>query len=487
MAAALGPLCSRVAAMCRQLDLGVPQLNEQIAQLVLALHGPLRLAFAGRLSTGKSTLVNALLRAPVAPTGGIETTKIVTTFAAGEYEAVELRLRDGAVRQAFLTTNGVLPQAYPEAAESVREIRVWLPYAPLLRTVTIVDTPGLESLNAEASARTQESLFSVDSRESIAAADALVYLLRTDSRSDAAAVQAFGELSGADFCALNSVGVLNCKTEHPLAEQRRVALRLRSEAVFRNRLVDVIPVFGLLAFAAQAAVLTGYDLASLKLLAAIGGADLLLDVDGFFEAQSDVPRDERQRLLDLLGFNGVRIALSISENQAVSVENLNEALLAESGLPRLLAVIDGAFSRCADQIKAGQTLAAVRRLSYRADGDSGHSARIALEALQADPGMHGVQEIWALQQCSLPDADIAEWVCADLARVAAGASPAAKLGLDDGATTAEILAAALDGAEAAHSYAVGQGLTSLAARAAEILRRSYTNIYREIRQTSARN
>ena len=131
---------------------------------------------------GKSTLVNALLQAPVAPTGDRETTKVVTRFEAGDFERVELMLRDGSKRQAFLTPAGVLPPAYPVSSEQIREVRVLLPYAPILNRITLIDTPGLESLNEATSNRTNESLFSRDSRAAIADADALVYLMGTGDR-----------------------------------------------------------------------------------------------------------------------------------------------------------------------------------------------------------------------------------------------------------------------------------------------------------------
>jgi hypothetical protein len=479
-----GPLCRRVADLCHRIAFRERQLNDQLASLVRALDEPVRVAFAGRVSIGKSTLVNALLQAPVAPTGDIETTRVVTRFETGDYEEVELGLRDGTTRQAFLTPAGVLPPAYPFPIESVQEVRVRLPYAPLLRRITIIDTPGLESLNEEASDRTSESLFSRDSRTAIAAADALVYLLRTDSENDAVAVAAFTELTGVDFCALNAVGVLNCKTEHTLAEQGRVALRLKGEPSFRNRVTDVIPVFGLLAFAVQAALLNDRDAANLRTLAG-EDEDLLIDVDEFLEAPSGVARHERQRLLDLIGFNGLRVALQTARSTSGGLEDINAGLLVESGLPRLLEVIDGTFASCADQIKAGQTLAAVNRLSYQADAEGGRSARRMIEMLRSDPGMHGIQELWALQQCARPDVEIAEWVALELARVATGTALSAKAGLAGDATPEQILAAAQAGASRAHSYAAGMSVTRPEARIAETLRRSYTNIYRDVHRTAS--
>jgi hypothetical protein len=474
-------LCQRVADLCANIDFPEKHLADQLGSLVRALHEPLRVAFAGRVSMGKSTLVNALLRAPVAPTGDRETTRVVTRFANGDFERVELSLRDGTARQAFLTPDGVLPPAYPVPVEEIREVTVSLPYAPLLRRVTLIDTPGLESVNEEASSRTTEALFSLDSRAAVAAADALVYLMRTDSAADATAISAFNELTAFDLCALNAVGVLNCKTEHPVADYYGTALRLKGAPAFRDRVADVIPVAGLLALTAGSALLDQGDAAQLRKLAACGDS-LLIDVDEYLDAPCDVTKDERRRLLDLLGFSGVHIALKAVQSNPGDLGEINKALLELSGLPRLTEIIDGTFASCADQIKAGQTLAAVTRLSYQADADNGHRARVMIETLRADPSMHGIQELWALQQCARPDAQQPEWISAELARVAAGATLHAKLGLSADATAKEVLEAARDGAARAHSYAATLSVTRPEYMVAEILRRSYTNSYREAAQ-----
>ena len=472
------PLCARVAALCKDIGFREPHLNDQLARLIRALHEPLRVAFAGRVSMGKSTLVNALLQAPVAPTGDRETTKVVTRFEAGDFERVELMLREGSKRQAFLTPAGVLPPAYPVSSEQIREVRVLLPYAPILNRITIIDTPGLESLNEATSNRTNESLFSRDSRAAIADADALVYLMGTSAEGDAAAVAAFNELTAPDLCALNAVGVLNCKTEDPISEQEKVARRLKGESAFRNRVADVIPVACLLAHAAGSAMLDERDAANLRTLAGYDQGDLLIDVDEYLELCCDVGRQERQRLLDMLGIPGLRMAFDTIRSTTGRIEDINGALLEKSGLPRLLHVIDGTFANCADQIKAGQTLAAVTRLSYQAEHASGRRPRVMIETLRAEPGMHGIQELWALQQCARPDLDLPEWVITGLARVATEATASSKTGLPEGASVQEVLEAARASASRAHAYEVSLSMTRPEARIAATLRRSYTNIYR---------
>src|SRR4051794_28115346 len=62
------------------------------------LRQPLRAAVVGRVSTGKSTLLNALLGASVAPTDGRECTKVVHVFRHDRHYTASLVPRSGRER-----------------------------------------------------------------------------------------------------------------------------------------------------------------------------------------------------------------------------------------------------------------------------------------------------------------------------------------------------------------------------------------------------
>ena len=64
-----GDLCRIVAGLCDTLHLGESRLSDQVEKIRASLGAPLRIAFAGRVSAGKSTTVNALLAAKLAPVG----------------------------------------------------------------------------------------------------------------------------------------------------------------------------------------------------------------------------------------------------------------------------------------------------------------------------------------------------------------------------------------------------------------------------------
>ena len=79
-----GPLSSRVADLCAEVGnrLG-GGAQTQVVDVRRRLGEPLRVAIAGRLKSGKSTLVNALIGRRVAPTEVGECTRIVTQFRYG--------------------------------------------------------------------------------------------------------------------------------------------------------------------------------------------------------------------------------------------------------------------------------------------------------------------------------------------------------------------------------------------------------------------
>jgi GTPase len=91
-----GPLSAAVARLAHTLR---PQVGPATAagfdEVVRRLSAPLQVAVAGRLKSGKSTLVNALIGRRVAPVGVGECTRLVTRFQYGAVDRIEVSARTG--------------------------------------------------------------------------------------------------------------------------------------------------------------------------------------------------------------------------------------------------------------------------------------------------------------------------------------------------------------------------------------------------------
>ncbi len=126
----------------------------------------------GCFSSGKSTLLNALLGRPVLPVKVNPCTAILTEVVHGEEPAVEVRFRDGAVEphtiESFLDTyqlrTGSEEEAGAEATDRFgnidRAVVKW-PLALLENGVVLLDTPGLDD-DPSRTARTLSSLPDAD-------------------------------------------------------------------------------------------------------------------------------------------------------------------------------------------------------------------------------------------------------------------------------------------------------------------------------------
>src|ERR1044071_1071163 len=91
-----GPLSARVADLCQEVGHRLGGATQgQVLDVRRRLDEPLRVAVAGRLKAGKSTLVNALIGRRVAPTGAGECTRVVTQFRYGTADRVDVVRRDG--------------------------------------------------------------------------------------------------------------------------------------------------------------------------------------------------------------------------------------------------------------------------------------------------------------------------------------------------------------------------------------------------------
>ena len=218
-----GGVAEQVLAVARNLSAVAPnaQVKAQAQAVIDRLSGPLRVAIAGRVKAGKSTLLNALVGERLAPTDAGECTKIVSRYSRGAgYEVtamsggeealaeVTASMRDRRVEPlAFTRSNGTLDIKLGALREAdIATIDVSWPTSSL-ETITLIDTPGLASLNDENSRRTREFLEFDENKPSDA--DAVIYLMRHAHRSDVAFLDAFMDRSVTAASPVNAVAVLS--------------------------------------------------------------------------------------------------------------------------------------------------------------------------------------------------------------------------------------------------------------------------------------
>jgi GTPase SAR1 family protein len=205
-------LRGRVETLCASAaDEAPPGLREQLISVSARLGEPLLVALVGRVNAGKSTIVNALVGQRVAPTDVSECTQVVAAFRYGAPQRIEAHLSSGETVPARLGPDGLLPRELPVPADQVVRLDVWLSN-DRLRSMTLLDTPGLGSLDHARSHRTGELLGLDDpSRLALRGAEALVFVLTQTVRADErAALGAFHALADEAGCsAVNAVGILN--------------------------------------------------------------------------------------------------------------------------------------------------------------------------------------------------------------------------------------------------------------------------------------
>jgi hypothetical protein len=437
---------SRVLAFCQGVvrDAPAEELELQIGAVVRRLEEPIRIAVAGRVKAGKSTLVNALLGRRIAPTDVSECTKVVTWYRAGFPERVEVRLRSGRTQDLALTRSGGLPDFLGAAVQEIREIHVFLPERRL-REMTVIDTPGLSSVNEQYSDETRR-LMHGDSAEAAGGADAIVFLMPgVVKRDDADALADFADLMGAAGASpFRSVGILS-KADQLAggdAEQVRALARHFADDL-SGRVATVVPLVGLFAETARCGGLTESDVRHLREVAALDGPArrlLLLSADRF-RAGAPMPADAAERLLRLLDRRGIEQCLEHVEagRDASSITRELESL---AGIESLEEIVATTFLAHTDALKATAALAALERIATSAAAPP--TLRGALERLRLEPAMTRIALLWAAQESAA--VELPDELRADLERFSGLRPLADRLGVASGADGDALSLAARTGA-----------------------------------------
>lgn len=326
------------------------------------LDQPLRIAVSGRVGSGKSTLINALVGQVLAPTAAEESTQVNTFYQYGPEPRITVHTPHGAVQNVPVTTldPATIRDLQRWRPDEVSRLVIEAPF-PGLQAITLIETPGVSSSAVQDTGRSALA-------QILAEADAVLYLTRYPQQTDVQFLQSVHELQLARRAPINTIITLSRADETgnggggAVAAAERIALRWRDDPVVRSFTQYAIPVIGLLG---QAAVtLTAEDftaLVRLRQLPEKALETLLLSSDRFANnpTPESVPPSTRQDLMDRFGRFGLAQALTALGEGITDQKKLSAALLEASRLNDLQEAVHQQFVERQDVLRARSALLAV--------------------------------------------------------------------------------------------------------------------------------
>ncbi|WP_457946263.1 dynamin family protein [Pseudarthrobacter sp. alpha12b] len=408
---------------------------------------PLRIAVAGMVKAGKSTLLNAIIGEEIAPTDTGECTRIVTWYRHGVTPRITLQPIAGEPRNLPLKrVDGRLVFVLDGVgAEEVERLDVEWP-SPALQAMTLIDTPGIASLSQDVSARSVRFLTPEDSPSE---ADAVIYLMRHMHASDVRFLESFRDTQAGRSGTVNAIAVLSRADEvgagriDSLLSAGTIAERYSRDPNLRKLALGVVPVAGLLAQSAR--TLRQADFEALQLLSALDRAArerMMLSADRFRRSTEPegVTEEARASLLERYGLFGIRLAMVLVRNGYGEPTPLAHELARRSGLDPLLELLDRQFQARAEALKARTALAAVENLLASRPRQGTERLAASLERLQANA--HEFRELRLLAALRSAGVELAPGLAAEAERIVGGQGAAAseRLGVASGSGP-EVLAA----------------------------------------------
>jgi len=380
-----------------------PALAAAGSAALARLRRPLTIAVVGRVSAGKSTLVNALLETEISPTAGGECTRVVYVFRHGRWTTAQLMPRTPGPPVLVHLVNSRLPDTLALPADQVRSVDVTLP-SSVLERVTLVDTPGLQSTNQANSAVTERLL--QDTSDAAVEADALLFCLNDPLKDDEAeVVRSFRSGRGVSrLTAGTAVGILtkaDVRGGQPgNAWKLSVELADTMSRGHADLFSSVVPVIGLLAETATTGGLREHHARALGQLAHAWNADragqVLAGVAVYRNMPSPIDADLREELLQLLGLFGIRECLEVIRAGCPPQAGALTTFIREiSGFDDLLTRLRGAISSRADVLKAA---AALERLMECAREARDRSLYAEAQSLLDRPEMFPLRILEVAQQ-----------------------------------------------------------------------------------------
>ena len=364
------------------------QIYTVIDDGVNRLHEPMQLAIIGKISSSKSTLVNAILgKTEIMSTGQKEVTYNVGWLKYGRPDSdIIIHHKDGSPNTLKSPKDFTLwtTEGKNKEIDNVSYIEIF-DDAEILKEVNIIDTPGLDALRGKDSQNTLEFIKKVHP-------DAVIMLF-THSVSENVLDIVSQYNAGTSFNPLNALGILS-KIDvlwQETFERDRTALeigkkmtanRLRKNPMLYKTLFNIYPISALIFLAAS--TLPSEILEEIKTLAESDEEILkksLNSVSAFVKEENELtlPVNKRQQLCDTVGLYGIYLILDlVRQNAQIDINDVKKRLWRESGAKEFMKVLHNHFGLRAKLIKIESIYQRIHQAIKESRGKTQDSSSIQL-------------------------------------------------------------------------------------------------------------
>lgn len=339
--------------------------QKSICDVDSRMREPMQLAIVGRISSSKSTLVNAILgKAEVVRTGheaetfnvswlkyGNDNAPIIVHFKSGKTQTI--------ARKEW--ADWASHQGQQSLKAEVKYIEVTSSYE-MLKYINIIDTPGLDATSRVDSENTIEFLKTVNP-------DAVILLFSKSLSEDT--LKLINEFQNSETSMsfsinpMNALGVLSkvdmnwdiMNDKDPIkASDNAIKRTLSSRSDVNKVLFRILPVSALMGLSAS--IITGEDIVAFEQLARLDDKSItrLFFSPEFFVKEYDfitLSKNRREELVLKYGLYGIYVCVrAIQNNAETTVSELSQILRSKSGFDTFIKLVVSHFGDRAQLLKA---------------------------------------------------------------------------------------------------------------------------------------
>lgn len=388
--------------------------QKSICDVDSRMREPMQLAIVGRISSSKSTLVNAILgKAEVVRTGHEAETFNVSWLKYGDDNApIIVHFKSGKTQT--IARNEWADWASHQGQQSlkaeVKYIEVTSSYE-MLKYINIIDTPGLDATSRVDSENTIEFLKTVNP-------DAVILLFSKSLSEDT--LKLINEFQNSETSMsfsinpMNALGVLSkvdmnwdiMNDKDPIkASDNAIKRTLSSRSDVNKVLFRILPVSALMGLSAS--IITGEDIVAFEQLARLDDKSItrLFFSPEFFVKEYDfvkLSKKSREELVLKYGLYGIYVCVrAIQNNAETTLSELSQILRSKSGFDTFIKLVVSHFGDRAQLLKAQrgviQLLEAINKDRVNADSQERMNVLNALYSKIAsiENDLHELKE-WSL-------------------------------------------------------------------------------------------